>query len=184
MRELTSDLFISLDGFASGVDQPPYFGYHGPGLEDWVQRNLAEPQVILMGRFTYEALAAFSATGTDEVSRGMSRLEKIVVSGTLREPLEWENTRLMKGSLGDEVAALKREPGDPIRSIGSISLVKSLVQLRLLDRLRLMVFPLILGAAGREPIFASYPHVGLELKQSKVIDSRLLLLEYRPTPSK
>jgi dihydrofolate reductase len=184
MRALTSDLFISLDGFASGVGQPPYFGYHGPGLEDWVQRNLAEPQVILMGRVTYQALAAFSATGTDEASRGMTQLEKIVFSRTLREPLEWKNSRLVKGPLGDEIAALKRQPGDPIRSIGSISLVKSLVQLGLLDRLRLMVFPLILGAAGREPIFAGYPHVALELEQTKLIDSRLLLLEYRPAPPK
>jgi hypothetical protein len=46
MRELTADLFISLDGFASGVDQPPYFGYSGPDLESWVRDHLAPPQLI------------------------------------------------------------------------------------------------------------------------------------------
>ena len=184
MRELTADLFISLDGFASGVDQPAYFGYHGPDLADWVRRHLAEPQVILMGRATYEALAAFSATGTDDVSKRMTQLDKVVFSSTLEEPLAWDNTRLAKGAIGDEIAALKRQPGDPLRSIGSIRLVKSLVQLGLLDRLRLMIFPLILGEGGREPIFSGYPQVGLELVESKVLDSRLLLLEYWATPQK
>jgi dihydrofolate reductase len=149
-----------------------------------VQRHIAEPQVILMGRVTYEALATFSAAGTDELSRRMTQLEKVVFSSTLQEPLAWKNSKVLKGPVGDEISALKRQPGDPLRSIGSIRLVKSLVQLGLLDRLRLMVFPLILGEAGREPIFAGYPQVGLKLIESKVLDSRLLLVEYRPSPPK
>jgi dihydrofolate reductase len=180
-RELTADLFISLDGFASGVDQPPYFGYFGPDLEVWVHRHLNEPQVILMGRVTYEALAGFSATGTDEVSLRMTRLPKVVFSSTLHEPLAWKNTRIVKGALADEITALKGQPGDPLRSIGSIRLVKGLIQSQLIDRLRLMIFPLILGRAGREPVFADYAQVGLELIENKVLDSRLLLLEYRPS---
>jgi dihydrofolate reductase len=184
MRELTSDLFISLDGFASGVDQPAYFGYHGPDLAEWVLRNLAEPQVILMGRVTYEALAPFSASGTDEISKRMTQIEKIVFSSRLKEPLAWKNSRLAKGPLGDEITALKHQPGDPLRSIGSISLVKSLLRLGLLNRLRLMIFPLILGESGREPIFTGHSQVGLELVASTVLDSRLLLLEYRPNPPK
>jgi riboflavin biosynthesis pyrimidine reductase len=58
--------------------------------------------------------------------------------------------------------------------------VKSLIQLGLVDRLRLMVFPLILGNNGREPIYAGYPQTGLELIDTKVLDSRLIVLEYRP----
>jgi dihydrofolate reductase len=179
MRELTADLFISLDGFASGVDQPPYFGYFGPDLAAWVGGHLAEPQVILMGRVTYEALAGFSANGTDEVSLRMTQLPKIVFSSALKEPLAWKNTRLVNSALADEITALKRQPGDPLRSIGSVSLVKSLMQSGLVDRIRLMIFPLILGSAGREPIFFGYPHAALELVESRVLDSRLLLLEYR-----
>ena len=64
--------------------------------------------------------------------------------------------------------------------MGSISLVKSMMQLGLVDRLRLIVFPLILGDAGREPIFAGYPQGSLDLIDTKVLDSRLILLEYRP----
>jgi dihydrofolate reductase len=110
----------------------------------------------------------------------MSALPKLVFSSTLKDPLAWKNTRLVKRAVADEIRALKQQPGDPLRSIGSISLVKSMIQLGLVDRLRLMVFPLILGSAGREPIFAGYPQASLELIDTKVLDSRLILLEYRP----
>lgn len=180
MRELTADLFISLDGFASGVNQPPYFGYFGRELADWVREHLDEPQVIIMGRVTYEALARLSPPATDPVSLRMSDLPKLVFSTTLREPLSWKNTRLLKGTIEDEIRALKRQHGDPLRSIGSISLVRSMMQLGLVDRLRLMIFPVILGNVGREPIYSGYELAHLELMDKKVLDSRLMLLEYRP----
>ena len=180
MRELTADLFISLDGFASGADQAPYFGYFGQDLGSWVRDHLDQPQLIIMGRATYVALARFSASATDEVSVRMSGLPKLVFSSTLKDPLAWKNTRLLKGAVADEIRALKQQSGDPLRSVGSISLVKSMMQLGLVDRLRLMVFPLILGSAGMEPIYAGYSLSGLELIDTKVLDSRLILLEYRP----
>jgi dihydrofolate reductase len=180
MRELTADLFISLDGFASGVNQPPYFGYFGQNLGDWVRHHLEQPQVIIMGRVTYVALAQFSASATDELSLKMTSHPKLVFSSTLKEPLAWKNTRLVKSAAAGEIRALKKQPGDPLRSIGSISLVKSLMQTGLIDRLRLMVFPLVLGSAGREPIFAGYSQGSFELIDTKVLDSRLILLEYRP----
>ena len=180
MRQLTADLFISLDGFASGVNEAAYFGYFGTDLGNWVRENLEERQVILMGRVTYEALAQFSASATDEVSARMSALPKVVCSSRLREPLAWKNTRLVKGAIADEIKALKQQEGDPLRCIGSISLVRSLMKAGIIDRLRLMIFPLILGDAGKEPIYAEYPRVPLELVNTKVLDARLILLEYRP----
>jgi dihydrofolate reductase len=183
MRELTADLFMSLDGFASGVDQPPYFGYPGSDLGGWVRKHLDEPQIIIMGRVTYQALAGFSASATDEVSTKMSDLPKVVFSRTLEEPLAWKHTRLLKGAMADEIKTLKQQPGDPLRSIGSISLVKSMIELGVVDRLRLMVFPLMLGRAGRESIFANYPQERLELISTKTLDSRVILLEYRPARS-
>ena len=179
MRELIADLFISLDGFASGVDQPAYFGYFGQELGGWVRDHLAEPQVLLMGRVTYEAMAGFSASASDELSARMRDLPKLVFSRRLREPLAWKNTRVLSGSLADEIRALKQQHGAPLRTIGSVSLVKSLMQQGLIDRLRLMVCPLVLGNAGREPIFAGYSHTRLDLIQTRVLDSRLMLLEYR-----
>ena len=180
MRELIADLFISLDGFASGENQPPYFGYFGQELGAWVRDHLDEAQVFIMGRVTYQALARFSASATDPVSLRMSDLPKLVFSTTLQEPLSWKNTRLLKGNVVDEIRALKRQRGDPLRSIGSISLVRSMMQLGLVGRLRLMIFPIILGSVGREPIYSGYELAHLELMDTKVLDSRLMLLEYRP----
>jgi dihydrofolate reductase len=180
MRELVADMFVSLDGFASGTNEAAYFGYFGQDLGNWVREHLDAPQIILMGRVTYEALARFAASATDEVSVRMRMVPKLVCSNTLHEPLAWSNTRLLTGKVGDAIAALKQQDGDPLRCIGSIRLVKSLAKLGLVDRLRLMVFPLILGQNGREPIFVDYPRVPLELVGTKVLDSRLILLEYRP----
>jgi dihydrofolate reductase len=180
MRELTADLFISLDGFASGVDQAPYFGYFGPDLGKWVREHLDQPQIIVMGGVTYQALARFSASASDEVSARMRELPKLVFSNTLQEPLIWKNTRRVRGIARDEITALKQQDGDPLRSIGSISLVRSMFKARLVDRLRLMVFPVILGTSGREPIYADFPQAALELIQTRVLDSAVILLEYRP----
>jgi dihydrofolate reductase len=183
LRDLTADLFISLDGFASGVKEAAFFGYFGEGLGKWISDHLRQPQLLIMGRVTYDALAQFSPSSTDQASVRMAELPKLVFSSTLKEPLTWKNTRLAKASVADEIRALKQQPGDPLRSIGSISLVRSMMQLGLVDRLRLMVFPVILGTAGREPIYASYPRTGLELIDTKVLDSRLILIEYRLTHS-
>ena len=180
MRELTADLFISVDGFASGEKEASFFGYFGEELGRWVSDHLHQPQLLIMGRVTYEALAQFSASGADEMSVRMTELPKVVFSSALKEPLVWKNTRLVKDSVADELRALKQQPGDPLRSIGSISLVKSMMQLGLVDRLRLIVFPVVLGVVGREPIYAGYPRTGLELIDTKVLDSRLIVLEYRP----
>jgi len=165
------------------VDQPPFFGYFGPELGSWVDEHLKEPQVMIMGRVTYEALAGFSVQATDETSVRMSNIPKFVFSNTLKEPLAWKNTQVRRGEPADEVRALKKERAEPLRSIGSIRLVKSMMQLGLVDRFRLMVFPLILGSAGRDPIFVEYPRTSLELIATKVLDSRLILLEYRPARS-
>jgi len=178
MAELIADLFVSLDGFAAGVDAGPFFGYSGPELDAWVQDALSRPQRMVMGRVTYQVLAEISAPATDEVSTPMTALPKIVFSGTLTEPLAWANTRLIRGGLAEGIAALKRESDEPLRTIGSLALVRSLMRLGLVDRLRLMTFPLILGEAGLEPAFAGYARAGLDLTGTTVLDSRLVLLEY------
>jgi dihydrofolate reductase len=94
MGRLIADLFIALDGYAFGKGAPAYFGYPGPELERWVDEHLATPQVLLMGRVTYEALLAIAQNHPVEGPDRMSELPKVVFSGTLREPLAWDNSRL------------------------------------------------------------------------------------------
>lgn len=177
---LTADLFVTLDGFALGEGAPAYFGYFGPELERWILDELAKPQRLVLGRTTYELLLETSQRGSDEPSRRMNELPKRVFSTTLEEPLAWSNATLATSSLAGEIRGLKGQPGDPMRTMGSVSLVKSLLQLGLVDRLRLVVFPLILGNTGRESLFAGLPDIHLELMESTVLDSRLLVPEYRP----
>ena len=179
MRELTADLFISLDGFASGVNEPPFFGYFGEGLSAWIKENLERPQTLIMGRVTYAALAQFAIASSDELNMRMTALPKTVFSTTLHEPLAWRNTRLVQTRAEQEIATLRQQEGAPLRSIGSISLVKSMIRFQLVDRLRLMIFPVVLGTAGREPIYAGYEKTSLELISSRILDSRIALLEYR-----
>ncbi|MGI9005458.1 MAG: dihydrofolate reductase family protein [Streptosporangiaceae bacterium] len=183
MAELIADLFVSLDGFARGENAGPFFGYTGPDLSAWVSAAVNEPQVLLMGRVTYEAMSAISSVATDEASTQMTRQRKAVFSNTISEPLGWANTRLLRGELGPAIAALKQESAVPIRTIGSMALVNGMMRLGLVDRLRILTFPLTLGADGREPIYAGYPRAGFELVGSQVLDARLVLVEYRPAPA-
>jgi dihydrofolate reductase len=182
MRELTADMFVSLDGFAAGADggQSWTFGYFGPEFAAYAQRVLTEPQIMLMGRVTYEIMARSWALSPDPLAGPMNGLPKLVFSTTLTEPLAWNNAQLAKNGLAEEIGALKDQPGDPLRTIGSISLVRQLMAAGLVDRLRLVVFPHVLGPAGREPVFTGYPETGLALTGATVLDSRLVVCEYRP----
>ena len=180
MGQLIADLFVTLDGYASGEGAPAYFSYPGPELGRWVDEHLAMPQVLLMGRVTYEALLAIAHNHPVEGADRMSELPKVVFSRTLREPLAWDNNRLAKADLVEEIRRLKADSDAPLRTIGSLSVVKGLLEARMVDRLRLTVFPLILGSTGREPVFAGLPDIHLELVDAEVLDARLVTLEYRP----
>ena len=107
MGELVADLFTSLDGYAYGEGAPAYFGYPGPDLERWIDEHLATPQVLLMGRVTYEAMSAIVRDQPVEGRDRMNELPKVVFSGTLAEPLEWNNSQLTKSDLVEEVRSLK-----------------------------------------------------------------------------
>jgi dihydrofolate reductase len=180
VTELIADLFVSLDGFAGG-DFGPYFGYGGPELDDWIQAELDKPQVVVLGRVTYEALATFASNGSDQGSQRLTALPKVVVSSTLSEPLAWANTRLVAGDAIETLPAVKRDSDVPMRTLGSISLVRNLVAAGLVDRLRLMVFPLTCGSAGSDHIFEDGEPAHFELVQTTVLDARVVLLEYRTT---
>jgi dihydrofolate reductase len=171
---LTVDIFLSVDGWAGSDGLPGYFGYLGPELEEWITAELAAPQVVVMGRRTYEALA-----GYPDESR-MTRLDKVVFSRTLQQVV-WPNTRIYGEDLVDEIRRMKAGSGVPLRTMGSLSLARQLIRAGLADRLRLMIFPLIAGTAGRDAFFADMASADLELVDHRTLDGRVLLVEYRPT---
>ncbi len=180
MRELRVDMFGSVDGFVGpGPKRLAYWGYGGPELDAWVNAQLAEDHVMLMGANTYLQMADMAKHGGAGLPR-MSELPKIVFSKTVTEPLTWPNTTLISEGIETAIPELKANPdGLPMRTIGSPSLVRSLLGLGLVDRVRMMVFPMIHGTAGEEPVFAEVPPVDLELIGSTVLDDRLVLLDYR-----
>jgi len=180
MGRLIADLFTTLDGHASGEGAPVYVGYPGPDLERWIDDQSATPQVLLMGRVTHEALSAIVQDEPVESADRMNELPKVVFSRTLGEPLEWNNSRLAKGDLVDEVRSLKADGDEPPRAMGSLLVVKALLGAGLVDRPRIVVFPQLLGNAGREPIFEGLPDIDLVLIGTDALEGRLVVLGYRP----
>jgi len=181
MATLMVDYFSTLDGFAYGEDSEAYFGLSGPGMFDWISEQLDRDHIMIMGANTYRALAGMPAEPDDPTAARMARLRKVVVSSTIEPPLSWENTELNRQDAVAGVRALKEQETGLMRTIGSLSLSRSLLAAGLVDRIRILTFPLILGASGRERIFEGLPDVDLQLVSARTLDGRLQLLEYSPT---
>jgi dihydrofolate reductase len=124
MSELMADLFISVDGCAKGSRSPAYFGFGGPDLDRWIGDQMKRPQRHLMGRKTYEALAALPEPVHDEGSLSLAATPTTVFSRTLRV-VSWPQATI-SGDLTGTVGRLKA--GDTgLRTIGSLSLVSQLL---------------------------------------------------------
>jgi dihydrofolate reductase len=108
-------------------------------------------------------------------------MSKMVFSSTLTEPLGWANTRLVTGDAVEAVRAMKEERRIEMRTLGSVSLGRSLITAELVDRFRVVVFPVVTGATGRDRIYDGYPDIKLDLVESRTFDGGLQLLEYVPT---
>jgi dihydrofolate reductase len=123
MQRLTVDVFLSVDGWARGETSPGYFGYLGPELEEWITAELALPQLVVLGRRTYEVLAGLPEQARDASWHRMTELDKVVFSGTL-ERTSWPNTRICRDDLITEVTGLKGDGDVPVRTMGSLSVAR------------------------------------------------------------
>ena len=180
MSELVVDFITSLDGYASAEGWPGWWGLEGPEYLAWLGESPEGDYRVLMGANTYRLMHGFTKEGEPgtDVLGGMS---KVVFSSTLTEPLEWENSTLVAGDAVVAVRQMKDDGESSMRTIGSLSLCRSLLAAGLVDRFRVVVFPVITGATGQERIYDGYPDVALEMIGSRVFDDRLQLVEYRPT---
>ena len=133
MAELTVDVFVSVDGWAGSDGLPGYFGYLGPELADWIRTEGEAPQVVIPGRRTYELLAWLPEQFRDEGWERLRRSEKVVFSHSLAS-VAWPNTRICSGDLLDEITAIKARSPVPVRTMGSLSLVRQLVAGGVVDR--------------------------------------------------
>ena len=180
MPELLIDFITSLDGFGAADGWPGWWGLEGPEYLAWLGEQPEASYTILMGANTYlliSALATDGEPGTDS----LARLSKVVFSKTLSEPLSWPNTDLVKEDAVEAVRKLKEEGTASMRTLGSLALCRSLLKAGLVDRFRVVVFPVITGASGYGRIYDGYPDAQLEMIGSRTFDGRLQLVEYKPT---
>lgn len=187
MRELLVDFITSLDGYGAAEGWPGFWGLQGPEYLAWLGQQPERDYTILMGANTYRLMSGFAASDqalTDDEDAAMAELaraSKVVFSSTLQPPMAWANTRLVSGDAVEAVAAMKQDGSSPMRTLGSLSLCRSLLEASLVDRFRVVVFPVITGSTGRDRIYDGYPDVALEMVASRTFDGRLQLLEYVPT---
>jgi dihydrofolate reductase len=189
MRELMVDFITSLDGYASGEGWPGWWGLEGPEYLAWLGE---QPEVTyLMGSNTYRLMSGFAAgeipageegfTADEEASVGeLRRASKVVFSASLEAPLTWANSTLVRDDAVEAVRSMKASGSGLLSTIGSISLCRSLVRAGLVDRFRVVMFPVITGATGAERIYDGYPDVALDMIDSRTFDDRIQLVEYRP----
>jgi dihydrofolate reductase len=190
VRRVVATLFASVDGYASDAPDEEMAWVardSGPETAAFGIAGLRAADTLVLGRVTYELFAGYwpSAGRNDgDYARLMNDISKVVVSRTLRaEDLTWSNTRLARGDLAEEIAALKREPGKDIALSGSVELVGTLMELGLIDRLQLQVYPIVLGRAGGRAIFDGYETTRLRLVESTVLDGRVVVVDYEPLPA-
>ena len=176
--------FITLDGVVQAPGDPSEFDRGGWALgtgEDAMAFKLEElmaSDAQLLGRVTYEGFAKAWPTmeGTGVFGERMNGMPKYVVSSTLRDP-DWNNTSVLDGDLAARVAELKQRHERDILVAGSAQLVRGLVDLDLVDRLHLMVFPLVLGE-GTRLFGGTQMSKPFRLVESKAVENGIVILAY------
>ena len=165
MRKVIVNEFMTLDGVVQAPISPEedrtggfaHAGWHVPHTADpsfqrWVVGNITSAGGFLFGRRTYEIFAAhWPKAGPEEqaLAEPLNMRPKYVASTTLAEPLAWRNSTLLGADVAGAVAALKREPGGDLVVIGSTGLVRTLLEHRLVDELRLIIDPVVVGGGKR-----------------------------------
>ena len=178
MGTLMIDFITSLDGYGAAEGWPGLWGMESAEYFGWLEEQ--PEHTLLMGATTYRQMSGMAAS--DEVGiEELTQQSKVVFSSTLTDPLAWANTRLVTGDAVDAVRAMKADGGTELRTLGSVSLCRSLITAGLVDRFRVVVFPVVNGATGQDRIYDGYPDVGLDLVESRTFDGGLQLLEYVPT---
>jgi dihydrofolate reductase len=182
MRRIVVIEFLSLDGVMEAPDQW-HFPYFNDEMGEEIGAAMAQADAMLMGRVLYEEWAAFwpqQDPEEDPIAARMNGVQKYVVSTTLKGPLAWSNSTLIGGNeFAEEISRLKQQPGKDISISGSGSLVRALLQHGLLDELRLMVHPVVVGS-GKRLFEEGADRIALELVDSRTFSTGVVYLTYRP----
>jgi len=178
--------FMSLDGVVEDPGGAEDFKHSGWSFEisrgdegdKFKLDETMSSEVLLLGRRTYEGFAKAWPAREGEFADKFNTMPKYVVSSTLEKP-EWNNSTVLKGGVAEEVAKLKREHDGDIVVHGSPQLVQALIEHDLVDELRLMVFPVVLGS-GKRLFGETSDKKTLKLVDSKVVGEGVAILTYAP----
>ena len=179
MPELLVDFITSLDGYGAADGWPGWWGLEGPEYLAWLVEQPEGDYTVLMGATTYRVMSGYAAEG-EPGTDSLAAMSKVVFSTTLHEPLAWPNTRLVARDAVEAVREMKQNGFESMRTMGSLTLCRSLLSAGLVDRFRVVVFPVITGSTGQERIYDGYPDVALDMIRSRTFDGRIQLLEYAP----
>jgi dihydrofolate reductase len=164
MRKLIVDEWITLDGVVQGPSSPEedpsggfkQGGWHLPYFDErsmeWTRSNVASAGGYVLGRRTYEIFAAHWPNAGEEeqaLAEPLNTRRKYVASRTLSEPLEWQNSTVLQGDVAEAVKALKDEDGEDLHLFGSTELTQALLEHGLVDELRMMIDPIVVGGGKR-----------------------------------
>ena len=178
--------FVSLDGVMEdpgGAEKFKHGGWtfeisRGDEGDKFKLDEAFSSEALLLGRVTYEGFAAAWPSREGEFADKFNSMPKYVVSSTLDEP-EWNNSKVLKGNIAEEITKLKQEQSGDIVVHGSAMLVQTLVESDLVDEFRLMVFPVILGG-GKRLFGETSDKKPLRLVDSKVVGDGVAILIYEP----
>jgi len=184
MRTIYAFELITLDGFYTGPNDEFDWPNVDAEFNDWSVEQLDNTDTLLFGRTTYLGMAAYwpTAPADDPTAQRMNSYPKVVVSRTLDEA-EWNNSRLIKDNVAEEIAALKNRPGKDIALFGSFDLTVNLLELGLVDELRILVNPIVLGA-GKSLFNTTDKRLDFTLKATRSFASGNVLLTYTPNTSR
>jgi dihydrofolate reductase len=180
MPEVVIDFITSLDGYGAAEGWPGWWGLEGPEYLAWLGDHPEADYTVLMGANTYRLMSEL-ASGGEPGTDVLAGLSKLIFSTTLSEPLSWPNTQLVSQDPVETVRQMKAEGAKSMRTLGSLTLCRSLLKAGLVDLFRVVVFPVITGSTGRDRIYDGYPDVSLDMVSSRTFDGRIQLLEYVPT---
>jgi dihydrofolate reductase len=181
MRRVIVEMSISLDGFVAPARGAPDHRSlpEDPALKQIKLDWLRQAGTHAMGRVTYNEMAAYWPTSTDEYAAPMNDLPKVVFSKTL-ESADWNDSRVARGDLAEEISALRREPGGDIVAWGGASFVQAISRQGLVDEYRLVINPVALG--NGLPLFKDLSGpIELQLVQATTFANGAALHIYQPT---
>jgi len=181
---------VTLDGVMQGPGRPEedtrdgfsYGGWAAPNVDGVMMEamgaRMGEGNRLLLGRRSYEDMLGYWNTQDSAFKDALNNAEKYVASRTLREPLPWPSSTLLRGDVPDAVAQLKRQPAQDLHVMGSGELIQTLMRHDLIDEYLLMIHPLVLGTGKRLFVDGSAP-AHLRLVDSTASTTGVLIATYQ-----